>query len=131
MKMKMKSTQHLTHTSLDVYALAVGMLRQAHHPSSALRECSPLTPITELCCITHAEKREDTKSECIVQKHLGIIPVRLSFSPHCKAKYYFPLQAIWSHCNEIVGHNIGHMWSMPSYDQVYLGHSLACLGHRL
>ena len=35
------------------------------------------------------------------------------------------------HCNEIVGHNIGHGWSLPSYDQVYFGHSLARLGHRL
>ena len=23
------------------------------------------------------------------------------------------------HCNEIVGHNIGHRWSLPSYDQVW------------
>ena len=35
------------------------------------------------------------------------------------------------HCNEIVGHNIGHRYSLPSYDQVYFGHSLAPLGHRL
>ena len=41
------------------------------------------------------------------------------------------LDAPRHHCNEIVGHNIGHRWSLPSYDQVYLGHSLARLGHRL
>ena len=35
------------------------------------------------------------------------------------------------HCKEIVGHNIGPRSLLPSYDQVYLDHSLAHLAHSL
>ena len=48
----------------------------------------------------------------------------------CKRRRYPSFKNL-QHCNGMVGHNIGHMSPLPSYDQVYLGRILACLGHRL